>query len=381
MNILFDIRTLGDKHLTGVGFYTFNVLEKLLKKDRDNRYFLFMNKSKAIDSDIQNKLLDFEKKYNAKILRLNYPNKIFNLLVKLKLIKIDELLSKKFKIHFDLYFAPNINYINISDKIKLILTVHDLSFVLFPEFFNFKQRLWHKIINYRKLYQRADKILAVSGNTKLDLMDLKINSEKIKVIKLGINKKRFEINNSLKLEEIKKKYDLKNNYILFLGTLEPRKNIQLVLAAFKKVLKDNPELELLLVGRNTNYSRKLLVEYSELKDKIKILNYIEDKDKKYLYNLALLTVYPSIYEGFGLPVLEAMACNCPVIVGRNSSLLENFADFVSTVDIENSEELKDLICYTIDNREEYIERLNKINWQDYSWENYADEFLKMIKTL
>ena len=381
MNILFDIRTLGDKHLTGVGFYTFNVLENLLKKDRENRYFLFMNKSKAIDSDIQNKLLDFEKKYNAKILRLNYPNKIFNLLVKLKLIKIDELLSNKFKINFDLYFAPNINYINISDKIKLILTVHDLSFVLFPEFFNFKQRLWHKIINYRNLYQRADKILAVSGNTKLDLMDLKINSEKIKVIKLGINKKDFETSSSLESETIKKKYNLKNDYILFLGTLEPRKNIKLVLAAFKKVSKENPELELLLVGRNTNYSRDLLDEYSELEDTIKILNYIEDKDKKYLYNLALLTVYPSIYEGFGLPVLEAMACDCPVIVGRNASLLENFADFVSTVDIENSEELKDLICYTINNREQFVERLNKINWQEYSWENYADEFLKMIKAL
>ena len=72
MNILFDIRTLGDKYLTGVGFYTLNVLENLLKEDRENRYFLFMNKSKVINFNVQKKLLDFERKYNAKILRLNY---------------------------------------------------------------------------------------------------------------------------------------------------------------------------------------------------------------------------------------------------------------------------------------------------------------------
>jgi len=381
MNILFDIRTLGDKNLTGVGFYTLNVLENLLKKDRENRYFLFLNKSKAISRKIQNKLKEFEKSDQVKILKLNYPNKLFNFLIKFKFITLDKFLSKKFELQFDLYFATNINYINLSDKIKFVLTVHDLSFILFSEFFNLKQKLWHRFVNYKKLYQRANIILSVSENTKQDLIDLNIPEEKIKIINLGINKEYFESVDILRIQEIKKKYNLDENYILFLGTLEPRKNIKLILAAFKQVLFEKPSLKLVLTGKMTRYSRKLLRRYDDIKENIRIFDYLTLDEKKVFYSLAQLTVYPSFYEGFGLPVLESISCNCPIVIGRNSALLENFSNVALTVDVENVEELKDLICYTIKNRKRLVERLNKINWQDYSWENYAIQFLNIIKNL
>ena len=212
------------------------------------------------------------------------------------------------------------------------------------------------------------------------MQDLKINKNKIEKISLGVNYKDFANldKNHPNFQHIKDKYNLPEKYLLFMATLEPRKNLELVLESFCLLQNENSALYLVLAGQQTSHSRKLLKRYKNLSDKILVLNYLDEADKKYLYALAQVMLYPSFYEGFGLPPLEAMAANCPVIVGRNSALLENFAEYLPTVDVHSAAELKDLICYTIDNRVYYQEKMVKIDWLEFSWENYAKKYLKKI---
>lgn len=383
MNILFDIRSLSDKNITGVGFYTLHLLDNLLKIDKENQYFLFINHLRGISPLLREKLLKWKKENNVKILTLNYPSKFLNFLLKFKFIKLDEFLSKRAAVSFDLYVASNINYLNLSETIKYVLTVHDLSFVYFPEFFNLKQRLWHRFVNYKKLYQRADHIFAVSDNTKLDLLDLGIDAKKVQTMPLAVDYKSFA-NLDLhhpNFQHLREKYKLPARFVLFMGTLEPRKNLELLLEAYRLLRSERPDLKLLLAGQSTAHSRKLLKSYQDLADSVFLLNYIDEADKKYLYALADLLVYPSFYEGFGLPPLEAMAAGCSVIVGRNSALLENFAQYLPTTDVHSAAELKELICYTIDNKKFYQEKISKINWDDFSWENYAKKYLEKLCAL
>lgn len=378
MNILFDLRPLAGENLTGIGFYGLNLLKNLLKTDKNNKYFLFIDNLRNTNILLKKHLIKWKKLDNVEVVVLDYPSKIFNFLLLFKFIKLDKFIAKKLNINFDLYIATNINYLNLSSDIKFILTVHDLSFFYFPEFLTFKEKIWHKLVKYEQLYQRADKIIAVSDNTKLDLESLGVEKDKIKTLKLPIDFEYFKNIDEEQANKIKKQYKLPNKYLLFLATLGARKNLSLVLESFVLLVDDYPDLKLVLAGSETKYSKKLLKKYEFLSDKIIKLGYFSENDKKYLYYWAEMLLYPSFYEGFGLPPLEALATDCPVIVGRNSALLENFAKYVSTVDVHNVAELKELICYTMNNKEAVLAKSQKIKWQEYSNKNYINNYLKYI---
>jgi len=328
MNIAIDIRPLLDKRLTGIGEYTYNLLEALLKTDSQNNYFLFYNSYKKRN-------IKLPKLYGANfcLCPFSYPNKIFNLLTVLKIIKPDRLIEKKYNTKIDTFFFPNLGFINTDKQCRNIITIHDLSFLIDRSFFSFKRNIWHKIINPKNTILTCDRIISVSENTKQDIITVfKIDEKKITPIYLGINPKYKRISfDNYKLKKIRKKYHLPKNFILYLGTLEPRKNIISLIKAFEKIKSD---IFLVIAGSNGWKYKKIYKYYlkSRKKDKIIFTGYVKPHEKIYLYNLARLFIYPSFYEGFGFPPLEAAACGCPVITSLGSSLGEICNDSALIID-------------------------------------------------
>ncbi|MDD5291446.1 MAG: glycosyltransferase family 1 protein, partial [Patescibacteria group bacterium] len=279
-----DIRTLMEREYSGVSEYTLNLVKAILDQDKRNEYKLFYNSGR----DISGRMPEF-KNGNAEVVSTRYPNKIFNYLFQktLRHPKIDKMLG------VDIFWLPNLNFISLSPKARKILTVHDLSFLRYPNFFSSRRNLWHYIINIKKLIRESDKIIAVSENTKNDIIELgEINGNKVKTIYSGVAEEFRPVDkNDGALKEIKKKYNLEDKFILFLGTQEPRKNIIGLIKAYNEFRQTGfgeEKVELVIAGGAGWKETGIMDEWKESKyrEGIKFLNYIPREDKVYLYNLA-----------------------------------------------------------------------------------------------
>ncbi len=355
-----DGRCLLDTNYTGVSEYTVVLIKKLLRDYPEKELVIFLNSFK--NRGIQKKIVWLRKYKNIRIKHYHYPNKILNFsLWFFKYPKIDKMLGD-----VDIFIAPNISFLAVSSSSKFILTVHDLSFERFKETFSWKRRFWHFIINPRKLCQQANEIWTVSASTKWDLENLyKITNSKIKikpiVRNLSIVKNKY--NQKSRLKKVRDKYRLPQNFILYLGTIEPRKNIINLVQAFE-YLKENKKIEKkykLVIAGQLGWQYKKIVDYikkSKFKDCIVLTNFVDQRDKRYFYRLATIFVYPSLFEGFGIPVLEAMSNGIPVITSNNSSIPEVIGSAGIMVDPDRVEDLIDAIeVIIIDKkiREYYIE--------------------------
>lgn len=391
MNIGVDIRSSLEKERSGVGEYTYNLLNALFSISQDHNYFIFYNSFKKVDELLPPKWRDMP---NVHFCGFHWPNKIFNFCLKfLEWPKLDKLILKSEignrKSEIDAFFIPNLNFIALSYDVKKIITVHDLSFERYPSFFSLKRRLWHWLVNQRRLVRECDKIIVVSENTKKDLVELYgLAPEKIKVVYSGVNQESGIRTQESGIEAVKKKYNLLENFILFLGTLEPRKNIEGLIRAFE-ILKRNRKseignLKLFIVGPKGWGYRKILkkIRSSPVRDGIKLIDYILPEEKFAFYKLAKLFVYPSFYEGFGFPPLEAAAAGTPVIVSTDSSLPEVMGEAVLMVDPYNPVELAKVMieCLTDENLRNSLIEKGKKQAEKFSWENCARETLRLLQS-
>ncbi len=339
MKIAIDLRSLSSGSVSGVENYTLNLLDNMLKQDRNNSYTLFFN------SFYKTELPEFHY-INAKIKITRWPNKLLNLLFKLKLLTLEKLIGD-----FDVLYMPNLNQFNISKKAKLFLTVHDLSPVITPEFYDLKRQLWHKFLNYKNAFARADKIFAVSEYTKSDLIKVfSLDPNKIQVVYPGIDKKLFNSEiSSEKLRQTRNKYGLPGNYILFLNTIEPRKNLLSLIKAFENL---KLPCSLVIAGRKGwKYSEVFnAINASPKKHKIKYLGYVPQNDKPAIIKLAQILAYPSYYEGFGFQPMEAAACGTPVLVSNVTSLPEIIENGGMLVNPYNINEISDSISLMLSNK-------------------------------
>jgi len=339
MRIGVDIRCLVDGKRTGVEEYTVNVLTELFERDQANEYVLFLNSYRK--SGFEDEI--FAKYKNISVKKFRYPNKVLNLLFwYFGWPHVDKIIGG-----VDLFFMPNISFIGLSKKVKLVLTVHDLSFEMMPETFSLKRRIWHSFVNPRKLCQRADKIIAVSESTKADIIEqYKIPKEKITRIYNGAPEEMCELNhNNPKLIEVKEKYHLPFNFIFYIGTIEPRKNIPAIVSAFDALksegLAEFSKYKLVIAGGKGWKTQKIfeIMRQAKFTDDIIYTSCMLSEDKAAVLTLASLFVYPSFFEGFGIPVLEAMKCNVPVITSNVSALPEIVGDGAIMIDPYNPEEL------------------------------------------
>ncbi|MBI5077020.1 glycosyltransferase family 4 protein [Candidatus Falkowbacteria bacterium] len=318
MRIAIDIRCLMEKELTGVGEYTFHLLKHLFEIDNKNQYYLFYNSRQNVRPYIPKFPKD-----NVHYCEFKWPNKLLNLsLILFNRPRLDLWLQRKHGTPaIDLFFFPNLSF--FAARCPFVITAHDISFKFFPEFLDWKRRLWHKIIQPKKLFQRAAKIIAVSNNTREDLASAYgLNPKQIITILSGVaNNYKIIKTDDWRFKEIKKRYCLPDKFILFLGTLEPRKNLETLIAAFQLFYRQHPEYNLVIAGKRGWKCAEIEKDIARTPN-VLCVHFIKDAEKRYFYNAATMFIYPSYYEGFGFPPLEAMACGCPTIISNNSSLTE-----------------------------------------------------------
>lgn len=318
MTIGIDIRVLGNKVKSGIEEYTENLLAYLLPLDKSIKFKLFFS---SFNSELSN--YDWLHLPNVELYKFKIPNKIlFSFSRVIDLPRLDKLIGE-----VDIFFSPHFFLTSLSPSCKRVTTFHDLSFVRFQEFFSWRKNIWHSFEMKPKWQANfSDRIIAVSESTKNDLIRLYgIDPAKIEVIYSGVSLliKRPDKQN---LIEFRKINNLPENFIFFLGKLEPRKNVVSIIKAFDLLKRDKrfSNLCLVLVGSCGWLYKDIFYEIkkSEHRNQIIIKDYISDEARSFYYSLADVFIYPSFFEGFGFPLLEAMKCGTPVIGSSRGSLPE-----------------------------------------------------------
>jgi len=242
------------------------------------------------------------------------------------------------------HFGP----FNLPPEVKRVTIIHDITPILFPEMHNFTSQLLHQRL-LPKVLKQADKIITNSNYTSEDVVkEFPFVKQKITSIPLG----KASIFVPSPSESVLAKHGIEAPYFLFVGTIEPRKNLEVLLEAYEKFRKSTQKkYKLVIVGKRGWNVEELMedIARSPFWEDIIVLGYVERSELPAIYSSATIFVYPSLYEGFGLPVLEAMACGTPVLISNVSSLPEVGGKAAHYFDPESVQELFDQILWLSEN--------------------------------
>jgi len=271
--------------------------------------------------------------------------------------------------------------------LKSIVTIHDLAFKYFPGTFT-KKDLFKINLLTKIAISCADKIITISESSKKDILKFypSTQPEKIKVIYHGFDRRIYERERDFQKErELKNKYGINGPYIIYIGAIQPRKNLEKLIEAFDILKsKTNTDLKLVLAGERAWLSKKLFkkIERSLNKKDIICPGQLNFETVGHLLRGCAAFVFPSLYEGFGIPVLEAFASKVPVICSKNSSLPEVSGDAALYFEDNDANDLADkikLIATDKNLRQEYMKKgLEQI--KNFSWEKCAKETLEYLKS-
>ncbi len=264
-------------------------------------------------------------------------------------------------------------------NVPSVVTVHDLIFLRYPEFYKYIDRkIYFEKVKYA--CKSATRIIAISEQTKADIMEFTgAPAEKIEIVHQSISPLFFE---EADIVGIKEKYNLPDTFILAVGTIEERKNQLTILKALQNRKLDIP---LVMVGNPTSYCNDIhkYIAAENIKDRVIFLKNIPENDLAAIYQIAELSIYISVFEGFGLPVIESMACSCPVITSNASCLPETAGDAAILCDPENVDELGENIFRLLNDsafKNEWIIK-GKKRAKEFQAKNYAERLMDLYNTL
>jgi len=377
MRILIDLRALMSGKISGVEVYIQSMVEAIFEMDSQNEYILWTNNYKTVK--IQDLLTHFP---NVSLIQTRIPNKLFNLSLSLfRWPKLDRFIEKKTGKKIDALWVPDPRPSPVSHHCKKIITFHDLSFEDFKHTFTFKTRLWHKLLRPKKEALEASQIIAVSDFTKTQLIEeYAISPESIKVVLEATPKSFRTLDLPKGFELIQRKYKLPQEYFLCLSTLEPRKNSAGIIQAFK-AWQEETHAAVHLVVAGKHYPHIFSKTELQTHPKIHFTGFIDEADKALLYQHAQGFIYTSFYEGFGLPILEAMTCGTPVITSNGTSMPQVAGNAALLVNPNDPQDLKQAIHSL--HRDEVLRKdlIQKgyENIKRFSWKTAAKGFLESLK--
>lgn len=272
-------------------------------------------------------------------------------------------------------------------SLKTAITIHDLAFKYFPK--DFEKKDFYKIDSFSDYAIRhSDKIIAISESTKKDILKFypEIKADKIRVIYHGFDKEIFAKTRDLSAEKIlKEKLGIVGDYILYTGAIQPRKNLVILIEAFASLKKSGAfNGQLVLAGEKAWLSENIIKKAcgSHYSEDIKMLGKVKFGDLGVLFRGASIFAFPSLYEGFGLPILEALASQIPVVCTNNSSLPEVAGDAALYFTNNNANDLAQKIQQVLENPELKKDLIQKglLQLQKFSWAKCARETLEFLKS-
>lgn len=341
MRIGFDLRPFLRKE-TGVGVYFRNLLFELAKIDAENEYFLFSSSWK--DRFPPDRVPPFQRR---KFRDLRWPVRAVDFLwYKMAWPPLDYFFGTK----LDLTHSPAPVF--LPTRGKKIITVNDLFFLDSPDR---ADRAARRNFGGRvgKAVEKADGIITISQFSREAVLDrFRVDEKKIRVIPLGVDSAWRRAPDASELERVRRELDLPGEFLLFVGALEPRKNLVRLAEALKLLHDRGRRVPLLIVGRAGGDSARVreAVERLELTAWVRFAGYLDAETVRSLHHLATLLVFPSLAEGFGLPVLEAMAAGLPVATSRTSALPEIAGEAALFFDPENPEDIAAQVGRLLDDR-------------------------------
>jgi glycosyltransferase involved in cell wall biosynthesis len=374
MRIGIDIRIL-ERNKAGFERYLRHLLENLAKIDEKNEYVLYS------DHHIDKEYFDLGNNFSIKVIEKFGHSQVWTNFSLPREVEKDEL---------DVFHFPA-SSVWIKKAKRTVVTLHDISPVLLPELQMASKKM---ILYFRFLFwlikNKADIIITVSHNSREDLLKyLKLSKDKVRVIYPGVEP-YFRILDSVKVDDIRQKFNIKKDFILFVGAFQKRKNLPRIIRAYEKFVNEsNLDYDFVIVGWSKRavgcsfYTSEELLKILKLKDKIHFVGQVSDNDLVSLYNAARLFLFATFYEAFGFPLLEAMACGTPVITSNNSSGPEIVGDAGILVNPYNTDEIAEAMIDVLTDKKLYDSLVEKglERAREFSWENTACQTLKVYKKL
>lgn len=377
MTIGFDGSRAFDLNRTGTENYSYQLLKHLLQIDTQNRYLIYLRRGSKPDIKLP-------------------PNASYKLIPYKRLWTQLGLSLATFTDPIDVLFIPAHTLPIIRRPgLKTVMVAHDLGAEYLPQTHQLKQRLYLNFLtNFQ--FKSATKLIAVSQATKKDLINRAgCKPSAVEVIYEGIDRQHFKVPAKATRDKVLTNYNLRiTNYFFFVGTIQPRKNLGRLIEAFELFLSHQPQIthyplpltnyQLVLAGGKGWLSDDIykLPHLLGIEDKVIFLGHVADEDLPSLYSGALSLTFPSLYEGFGLPVLEALACGCPVITSNVSSLPEvagKAALLINPASIQEISRAMELVTHKQVRSRLILDGFTQVN--KFSWEKCAKLTLNVLESL
>jgi glycosyltransferase involved in cell wall biosynthesis len=371
MKIGYNAQILADA-ATGIARYAGEMLRALVKAKGAHELIVFGNRKHLVELCPEEWIVPTPDVLSSASRRIVWEQTILPIL--------------QTKYHLDVMYYPDHTAPLFGVSCKTVITVHDLVPFAFPEAHTLARTIYKRIA-LRRSAALASKIVAVSHATQNDCVRwLGIPQENIEVIYNGVHDNFAPVVQSEILQEVRERYGLSNPFILFVGTLEKRKNVERIIEVYDYARSDHGiTADLVLAGGPGKGYKDMWerVERSRWKESIRYVGFVPDADLPALYSMAALFFYPSLYEGFGLPVVEAMACGCPVITSNTTSLPEIVGDAGIIVDPYDTSSLAAALAKVL-NSEELQHQLRLAGRQRarlFSWQKASSRLMSVFESL
>jgi len=365
MKIGICVRTWGERG--GIGSYTRSVVSKIVELDQKNDYLLFYSEQKYAGT--------FRNHANVRDIVVSSKNKLLWDQISVPL------LAQKEKV--DVIFHTKFSVPLLSPK-KTVMVLHGTERFYYPDFHPKSDRIYFRTI-YPQYLKRASVIIAVSDRARLDILDLlKLEPAKVKTVYLAADPIFRVLEDEEYLDNIQKKYSLTERFILYVGHIYPGKNVGRLFRAFAKIRKNHP-VGLVVAGTyRWKYQKEMgLIDELNLNEHVHLAGHVPPEDLVGLYNLAELTVFPSFYESFGIPNVEANACGCPLVTSCTGGSIEAAGDAAIYIDPLDVDEIADAMERVLTDealRSDLIEKGFR-NAKRFSWEKTAKMTLEVLESI
>lgn len=367
MKIAIDARGINWYSGTGIGTYTENVVQNLINIYSDTYFRLYWSEKNLEDFEKDNTDLIFTSKKHTRFFEQNF------------------FYTDLDRNNIDIYHVPQNGIgLDINIRCKKLITIHDLIPYIMPETVG-RGYLLKFLREVPNIIQNADGILTVSEYSKKDILKFfPIDPDKIFVTPLAADSIYKPLDKAICKSKIREKYNINNPFILYLGGFSARKNVSTLINSFLKVHSSlNEDYNLVIAGARKDLGEHLCSKYSHLTSKIIFTGFIPLNELPYFYNSCDAFVYPSLYEGFGLPPLEAMSCGAPVITSNTTSIPEVVGDSGLLINPHDEDELTNSLEKLLNNESlrKSLSTKSLKQASKFSWRKTATKTFKAYKKI